>query len=344
MNAPPHGLWPSRGCALLLSLACALALGACRDGSAPAALGGGDGTPDPEAASGGTTSAPPLGPIFVADLTAPDQRPVDLALKADTLLRQALHADGLFGSAANDDPAACGAEFQLFYAVLVNGEPDKDAEAGEARIGIEGVAHCPDPTSPHHATEAFKVSDEAGRAFGGEHGGTGPATLAALLDEQAPQLAARLYGQVLMRHASDARILEVLAHDQRPGLLMEAASEAGERKLTQAVPDLVRLTASDDDVTALRACAALGLLGDSRREVLAALARMTEGSDTERHLTALNALGDIGGEEAARYLDALAVGHPLVPIRDAARQAAQRARRATTRSPDAPAQVDDAAP
>ena len=36
---------------------------------------------------------------------------------------------------------------------------------------------------------------------------------------------------------------------------------------------------------------------------------MTEGPDEERHLIAVHAMGDIGGERAARYLDALAVGH-----------------------------------
>lgn len=284
----------------------------------------------------------------MADLTAPDARPVDLALEADTQIRAALHAPGHFAPAASDDDAACGAQFQLVYALLVNGEPDPAATVGEARVGIEGTVQCPDPSSAHHAMESFRISEDLSRPFGAEHGGTGPETLRALLAEVAPQLAARLLGQVLMRHAADARVLDVLAHETRPGLLMEAASEAGERKLTVAVPDLVRLTSSEDNVTALRASAALGLIRDSRHEVLAALARMTEGSDTERHLTALNALGDIGGEEAARYLDALAVGHPLVPIRDAARLAAHRARRgrAGDEPPpaDAPADPDEPLP
>ncbi len=309
----------SRPLALLIALAAAAG---CRSEPSPAPAD----TPNTQEKPGDFGEVPPLARLLVADLTSPDQRPVDLALEADTQLRTALHAPGHFGAAAADDDAACNAQFQIFYAVLVNGESAPAATAGDARIGVEGAVQCPDPTSPHRAVEAFRISEEAGRPFGAEHGGTGPETLRALLGELAPQLAARLVGQVVMRHAPDARVLAVLAGETRPGLLMEAASEAGERKLSAAVPDLVRLTAADDHVVSLRATAALGLIRDSRHEVLAALARMTEGSDTERHLTALNALGDIGGEEAARYLDALAVGHPLVPIRDAARLAAERAR------------------
>ncbi|MEZ4268874.1 MAG: hypothetical protein R3F39_21165 [Myxococcota bacterium] len=320
----------------------------CRGDSAPASPGAAAGASNTQAAAEDSTPRPRLGQILVADLTAPDSRPVDLALEADTRLRTALHAPGHFLPAANDDEEACGAQFQLYYALLLNGEPAPHATTGEARIGIEGTLQCRDPSSAHHAVEAFRISEDVGRPFGGEHGGTGPETLRALLAEVAPQLAARLLGQVLMRHAVDSRVLAVLADETRPGLLMEAASEAGERKLTAAVPDLVRLTSSEDNVTALRASAALGLIRDSRHEVLAALARMTEGSDTERHLTALNALGDIGGEEAARYLDALAVGHPMVPIRDAARAAAQRARKGSAGNdlppPAAPGEADEPLP
>jgi hypothetical protein len=313
-----------------------MGLTGCR-ADAPASAPSGAGAPqNTQPATDDSQPRPGLGQLLVADLTAPDARPVDLSLEADTQFRTALHAPGHFAPAASDDEGACSAQFQLYYALLVNGEADPAATVGEARVGIEGTVQCPDPSSAHHAMEAFRITEDVGRPFGAEHGGTGPHTLRALLAEVAPQLAARLLGQVLMRHAVDARVLEVLAHESRPGLLMEAASEAGERKLSAAVPDLVRLTGNEDNVTALRASAALGLIRDSRHEVLAALARMTEGSDTERHLTALNALGDIGGEEAARYLDALAVGHPLVPIRDAARLAAQRARKGRADSDSAP--------
>ena len=70
----------------------------------------------------------------------------------------------------------------------------------------------------------------------------------------------------------------------------------------------------------------MGLLGDRRPEVIGALAAMTRGSKPEPLLMAVNALGDIGGKEAARYLEAISQSHPLKPVREAARASLGRAR------------------
>ena len=106
---------------------------------------------------------------------------------------------------------------------------------------------------------------------------------------------------------------------------MEAAIEAGERKLSKAVPDLIRLTRHHRSVVAMRAAAALGLIGSQQPEVLKALVAMVAGNDLERHVVAINALADVGGPRAVKYLQTLADGHPEASIRTLARHAKERA-------------------
>ena len=59
---------------------------------------------------------------------------------------------------------------------------------------------------------------------------------------------------------------------------------------------------------------------------------MTEGPNTKRHFTAVQALGDIGGPNASRYLQSLAVGHPIASMRKLAREANARALDRTPRN------------
>lgn len=301
-----------------------LAIVNCRGDDVPAA-GAQTGTV-PDIASSATR--PKVRTVLVADLTPADGRPVDLSLEADTELRKAFYADGLFERATSDDPTACAAEVQLMYALLRNGEVDPTADRGTAGVVFEGELHCPKrPDGDQDLDgETFRVSYNDEVPFGGEDQPAGEPALRALLPKLATRFAQALYGQVIVRHADDAKLLDALARDKREGVLMEASGEAGERKLAAALPHLIRLITHDDAAVALRAGAALGLIGRPEEPVLDALAKMTQGSDLERHLVAIHALGDIGGKRAARYLDTLAVGHPQEAIRDAARAAASRAR------------------
>lgn len=294
---------------------------------------------------------PKLGLLLVGDETPPAQRPVDLSVEADGALRRALLAPGLFAPAAVDDPGACKADLRVLYVLLENDVPNPRATAGVASVAVEGSVFCPMPRGPTDGRGATAPSQDEGGAgpgdpaedvdelrvslsdeapFGpgpGERSATGPQALRLALGRLAGRAAQALYGRVRMRHAPDGAVLAALAapHAQ-PGVLAEAAGEAGERRLTGAVDDLVRLTAHEDTSVAVRAGTSLGLLRARRDDVVRALAAMTRGADPERHLAAIQALGDVGGPLAVRYLDTMAVGDPEPALRALARRAARRAR------------------
>jgi hypothetical protein len=274
----------------------------------------------------------------VGDLTAPQERPLELAVAADAALREALRAPGRFAPAPTDDPTACKADLNVFYAMHANGKIVLTADEGFARVGVRGDLHCPSGDG----LDTFRVEMVEEGEFGGPRG-PAEARFKAVLARLAERAADALIGQVAVRHADDARILDVLAHEANPGLLMEAASEAGERKLGGAGAALSRLTAHPEELVALRAGAALGLIGTRDPAAIRALVEMTSGptaENLERHLVAVNALGDIGGPEAARYLETLSVGHPEASIRELAREAVKRARGEDPSLPPPPGEDD----
>ena len=275
--------------------------------------------------------SPGLKTIIVVDLTPATTRPVDLESQADKALRAALTAEGRFTDALSDDPTACAVEVKLYYGLLVNGELRAEGDKGIARLVMEAEGHCPTGARSAGEVESYRVTIQRERPFskGGEGDKmAGGATLKAMVTPLAEELALTLHGQLMVRHADDAAVIAALDSEEPAGVLMEAAAEAGERRLSEAVTKLVILTEHSDEVVALRSGAALGLIGQDEEGVIRALARMTEGPNPERHLIAVHAMGDIGGPRAMRYLDTLAIGHPEEGIREAARAAAKRARQA----------------
>jgi hypothetical protein len=290
---------------------------------------------------------PRLKAIIIADLTAPENRPVDLEAEEDKAVRGALTAPGRFHSALSKDPGACAIEVRTFYGLLVNGELTANADQGKAKVVMEAEAHCPTQGRSDGEVESYRTTLFREAPFSnvdGDPSTDGVAALRTLLVPLSEQVAITLYGQVTVRHADDDAVVAALGSDHPAGVLMEAAGEAGERKLLGALDSLVALTRHEDDVVVLRAGAALGLLGVAEDHVITALAEMTEGPDHERHLIAVHAMGDIGGRRAARYLDTLAVGHPRPALREAARQAAKRAKARTTKADTGDRSRHDAPP
>ncbi|MCC6624207.1 MAG: HEAT repeat domain-containing protein [Deltaproteobacteria bacterium] len=320
--------WPDRGRWALAGLL--LVVGCGRTDPTPAP--GPEATSPPTVEAGDVRIAIPAGPLRLAELAVADLTPEDARAPGfDTLAEQAIVGAFIdpartFARAPEGDPGGCRAAIRIGYALLVNGRPVAEADAGSARAVIEAELFCPAPDPGAGADiEQFRLTLEESRPFGGTAGGTGRARLEEVVRQVARDTADGLFGQATTRHQDDARILTNLGepidgaatHD---GILSESASEAGERRLTAAVPDLVRLTAHPNTRVAVRAGAALGLLKVATPEVLQALVKMTEGPNPQRHLVAIHALADLGTPEARRYLDSLATGHPIAVIRELARE------------------------
>lgn len=269
---------------------------------------------------------PRLRTVLVADLTIPEKRPVDLSMFIDGELRRAMLSTDNFVPAQGSDQSACAAEFDVIYGWVRNDQMVRDVKQGSARVAIDGRLHCLLPDPKHVEPETFRLELFEELDFGRPGQGDGLSALRDVVGRVASTMARTLYGQALIRHATDEEILQVLASSEHEGVLLEAASEAGERKLEPALSSLVGLTRHPVDQVRLRSGAALGLIGVDRPEVIQALVSLTRGSDPEPHLMAIHALGDIGGDQAVRYLDAITEGHPLSLIREAAREAASRAR------------------
>ncbi len=255
---------------------------------------------------------PRIGELAVADLTPETFRLSRLTGELDSLITSLTFAT----FERSTDPSACRAEFAITYLLTQNRRPTTDADAGLAIATFEGDLLCPTATS----REGFRTRLELERPFGGLTGLTGETRLEEVLREVLRDGIDTLYGQLSARGAPDSDILDHLAHADHPGLLGESASEAGERRLIAAIPDLVRLTAHDNRRVSMRAGAALGLLRVARPDIIEALVRMTEGSDKEKHLVAIHALADLGTPEARRYLESIAMSHPSPVIRQLARE------------------------
>lgn len=275
---------------------------------------------DPEVTPDATTPAPPSEPtlaeVAVTELTPLPLRRDELSAALGSKVTNALHRTF---KESKDDPRACRALVGVAYALVVNGRPVATADAGEAHAMFEGEVYCPDPATGK-PQEGYRFETTARLPFGGEHGGDGAGRLAEAVDEVAREGADALYGQVKIRHVDDLALRAALATSDHPGVLAEAASEAGERRLSDVGPRLVELTRHPNRRVATRAGAALGLLRLDTPEVIRALVALTEGPDSEKHLVAVHALGDIGSTEARRYLDMIALGHPTPAIRSLARE------------------------
>jgi hypothetical protein len=274
-----------------------------------------------EKATKPTASQPVLGTFRVTD-ESPDH--AKTLLTRGTLekeLRSQLFRPDRFVAEQKNGKEGCKADFVVFYGVVRNDQIVKDTTTGEVRMSLQGELHCP------HADriESYRMENQARHRLTGTGKDEANRTLLTMVQTQTALIAMGLYGQATMRHASDNTIVQVLTREKTTGILMEAAIEAGERKLVKAIPALIRLTSHREETVVLRAAAALGLLKVRRPEVLTALARLTRGNDLERHLVAVNALGDIGGPQAIRYLDNLASSHPNSNLRQVARAAQKRA-------------------
>lgn len=101
---------------------------------------------------------------------------------------------------------------------------------------------------------------------------------------------------------------------------LEAIHRAREARVDEAVPALVDLLEADDPDLAVAAAAALQALDarDAVTKIIDLAGRLSRAQQWEHLRTVLYVIGDFGGPRARTYLQTVAEGHQVPPIRQVA--------------------------
>jgi hypothetical protein len=124
-----------------------------------------------------------------------------------------------------------------------------------------------------------------------------------------------------LRHGDLAAVLAAL-DDPDPSVRQVAFATIGERHQAQALPRLVELLQSRDELQRDGAIGALVALRDPR--AVRPLTELAKFRDLDLLRRIIDAVGAIGGEEARAYLDLIASGHEVPIIRELAQKALER--------------------
>jgi hypothetical protein len=144
------------------------------------------------------------------------------------------------------------------------------------------------------------------------------------LERALAQAGAGLIAKESMRQGGEAEVVTGLQAPD-PDLVVWALELVAERSLTAGFDKTVELLDARDPAVSAAALRALVALGDPR--AVEPLARRAECGDHDSLRVVIEALGAIGGEDAAEFLELLATGHPDGDIRQRATEALERAAR-----------------
>jgi hypothetical protein len=145
-----------------------------------------------------------------------------------------------------------------------------------------------------------------------------PAAAAALVECAIERGARGLVEKAALRHAELPAILAAL-DGADPALRQVAFATIGERHLSAAVPRLIELLHSSDELVRDGAIGALVALRDPR--AVKALTDLAQFKDLDLMRRIIDAVGTIGGDDARAYLELVAEGHDVPIIRELAQQA-----------------------
>ncbi|MFL5303912.1 MAG: HEAT repeat domain-containing protein [Polyangia bacterium] len=266
--------------------------------------------------------APPgLGTIAV-QLGAPDDGaapPVDVEA-VRTAVGARLLATGLFS--ASPAPPAAAPAVRADVVVRVAGETAEVGAAGEARARVALAIEC----RPADAPGAFAVAlDGAGTQRYAARKKSGAAPGAAAETALAIRIAGDLVdGFVARRRLHEGPPSAVHAALSADGgeLRDEAIHAAGERRLREEAPVLLKLLDDPEERTRDAALGALIALGD--RRAVTALTRSRSLRDRREMRKIIEAVSILGGQEADDYLSFVAASHDDDDIRAAAAAARER--------------------
>lgn len=257
--------------------------------------------------------------VLVADLSTNDDRPAGFSTPVEDVVRDAWKAPGALAWAPDRPAAEGGFEVRAAYMtqLLAGDEPRPAAEEGTLYVAVrvEAERRVRGVTAELYREEARHEEPYAG-------GPIAPAVEAALRDvtRQARQA---VEARIRAHHSSDEALIAAIRGAGATGVSRaQAAVEAGERQLLDAVPALIEALQADDVPLVERVAATLGRLRDER--AVRPLARLTARNDPDVLRAAVFALGDVGSPLARRYLNEIAESHAHGTVRTLAREVLDR--------------------
>jgi hypothetical protein len=137
--------------------------------------------------------------------------------------------------------------------------------------------------------------------------------------------------QARLAVAAPAALARALGQEKSPQRLAAAIEIAALRRARETVAPLIALLEDERPEIADRAIGALVEIGD--RRAVKALAKAANFSDTARLAKVIDAVGTLGGDEAASYLEFVVSGNEDADIRNLAREALERMRRTRPEEP-----------
>jgi hypothetical protein len=354
--------------AVIAALSALLAFGSCdggrrvapapgREGGArtsDAAPSGDPGAPRPQVPAPADSSPPRplvLGDVVVAHTLAWDARvpppgDADLAEKvgealvdAGALVRSA-RAPATSVDAGAAGPAGAGAagagaaesqaRVEASVGLAVDGPPGRERGFTIAvRLGLRFREPAAD-LDLGGRTRNMVVQVAGEKRLGAAERARLPALVLATLPRTLAAAAAALAARERVRLGSPAEVIAALDHADAD-VRSEALRAVARRRLTEAIPRLIELLGhADVDVRD----GALGALVEVRAE--AAVKPLVEGvefSDVEMMRRIIDAVGQIGGDEARAYLEFVASGHAEPTLRALAQAALERLERRSDAGP-----------
>ena len=139
---------------------------------------------------------------------------MDLSMFIDGELRRAMLSPENFIPTQGSDQSACAAEFDVIYGWVKNDQMVREAEQGSARVAVDGRLHCLPPDAQGAEPESYHVELFHEVDFGRAGQADGTAALKTVIQTVAKRIALTLYGQALIRHATDEQILHALATNE----------------------------------------------------------------------------------------------------------------------------------
>ena len=128
--------------------------------------------------------------------------------------------------------------------------------------------------------------------------------------------------------ANKERLVAALSKTRDTQKLAAAVDIVAVRRVSGAVPSLIKLLSHEKSSVVDRAVGALIAIGD--RRAVKPLTRLSKFQDTARLAKLLDGIASLGGDDATSYLKFVASGHDDEDIRFMATEALERMKRASS--------------